>query len=64
LAPGESLLHKSCGLKFKFFNYSEEFVFGVKKSSPGFNRTALFLDFKGNSRKRWFSIISQELIQG
>jgi hypothetical protein len=64
LAPGESLLHKSCGLKFKFFNYSEEFVFGVKKSSPGFNRTALFLDFKGNSRKRWFSIISQELLQG
>jgi hypothetical protein len=64
LAPGESLLHESCGLKFKFFNYSEEFVFGVKKSSPGFNRTALFLDFKGNSRKRWFSIISQELLQG
>jgi hypothetical protein len=64
LAPGESLLHESCGLKFKFFNYSEEFVFGVKKSSPGFSKTAIFLDFKGNSRKRWFSIISQELLQG
>jgi hypothetical protein len=62
LAPGESLLHESCGLKFKFFNYSEEFVFGVKKSSPGFSRTAIFLDFKGNSRKRWFSIIAEEVL--
>ena len=64
LAPGESLLHKSCGLKFKFFNYSEEFVFGVKKSSAGYSKTAIFLDFKGNSRKRWFADIAQEVLQG
>jgi hypothetical protein len=63
LAPGESMLHKSCGLKFKFFNYSEEFVFGVKKSSAGYSKTAIFLDFKGNSRKRWFSVIAQEILK-
>jgi hypothetical protein len=62
LLPGQSLLHESCGLKFKFFNYSEEFVFGVKKSSVGYSKTALFLDFKGSSRKRWFSNIAQELL--
>jgi len=62
LAPGESMLHESCGLKFKFFNYSEEFVFGVKKSSAGYNKTAIFLDFKGNSRKQWFSVIAQEVL--
>ena len=62
LAPGESQLHESCGLKFKFFNYSEEFVFGVKKSSAGYSKTAIFLDFKGNSRKRWFSAITQEVL--
>ena len=63
LAPGESMLHKSCGLKFKFFNYSEEFVFGVKKSSAGYSKTAIFLDFKGNSRKRWFPVIAQEILK-
>jgi hypothetical protein len=63
LAPGESLLHESCGLKFKFFNYSEEFVFGVKKSSAGYSKTAIFLDFKGNSRKRWFTDIAQEILK-
>ena len=63
LAPGESILHESCGLKFKFFNYSEEFVFGVKKSSAGYNKTAIFLDFKGNSRKRWFSTIAQDVLK-
>lgn len=63
LAPKQSLLHESCGLKFKFFNYSEEFVFGVKKSSAGYNKTAIFLDFKGNSRKRWFSAITQEILK-
>lgn len=62
LPPGQSTLHKSCGLKFKFFNYSEEFIFGVKKSSVGYNKNALFLDFKGNSRKRWFPNISKELL--
>ena len=62
LAPGESMLYESCGLKFKFFNYSEEFVFGVKKSSAGYNKTAIFLDFKGNSRKKWFSVIAQEVL--
>jgi hypothetical protein len=62
LTPGESLLHESCGLKFKFFNYSEEFVFGVKKSSAGYSKTAIFLDFKGNSRKRWFPVIAQEVL--
>ena len=64
LAPGESILHESRGLKFKFFNYSEEFVFGVKKSSAGYSKTAIFLDFKGNSRKRWFADIAQEVLQG
>ena len=64
LAPRESLLHESCGLKFKFFNYSEEFVFGVKKSSPVFYNTAIFLDFKGNSRKRWFLNIAQKILKG
>jgi hypothetical protein len=63
LAPGESRLHESCGLKFKFFNYSEEFVFGVKKSSAGYSKTAIFLDFKGNSRKRWFTDIAQEILK-
>jgi hypothetical protein len=63
LAPGESLLHESRGLKFKFFNYSEEFVFGVKKSSAGYSKTAIFLDFKGNSRKRWFTDIAQDLLK-
>ena len=62
LSPGRSTLHKSCGLKFKFFNYSEEFVFGVKKSSASYNKTAIFLDFKGNSRKRWFSTIAQDVL--
>jgi hypothetical protein len=62
LAPRESMLHESCGLKFKFFNYSEEFVFGVKKSSAAYNKTAIFLDFKGNSRKQWFSVIAQEIL--
>lgn len=64
LSPGESALHESCGLKFKFFNYSEEFVFGVKKSSAGYSKTAIFLDFKGNSRKRWFTNIAQEILKG
>ena len=64
LSPGESTLHESCGLKFKFFNYSEEFVFGVKKSSAGYSKTAIFLDFKGNSRKRWFTDIAQEILKG
>lgn len=64
LSPGESTLHESCGLKFKFFNYSEEFVFGVKKSSAGYNKTAIFLDFKGNGRKRWFTDIAQEILKG
>ena len=64
LSSGESMLHESCGLKFKFFNYSEEFVFGVKKSSAGYSKTAIFLDFKGNSRKRWFADIAQEVLQG
>ena len=62
LPSGQSALHKSCGLKFKFFNYSEEFVFGVKKSSAGYNKSAIFLDFKGNSRKLWFSIIAQDVL--
>ena len=62
LLPGQSILHESRGLKFKFFNYSEEFVFGVKKSSAGYSKTAIFLDFKGNSRKRWFTDIAQELL--
>jgi hypothetical protein len=62
LSPGESMLHESRGLKFKFFNYSEEFVFGVKKSSAGYSKTAIFLDFKGNSRKRWFTDIAQEVL--
>ena len=64
LAPGESALHESCGLKFKFFNYSEEFVFGVKKSSAGYSKTAIFLDFKGNGRKRWFSAIAEKILKG
>ena len=64
LLPGQSILHESRGLKFKFFNYSEEFVFGVKKSTAGYSKTAIFLDFKGNSRKRWFSVIAQEVLQG
>jgi hypothetical protein len=64
LSPGESTLHESCGLKFKFFNYSEEFVFGVKKSSAGYSKTAIFLDFKGNSRKRWFTDIAEEILKG
>ena len=64
LLPGQSILHESRGLKFKFFNYSEEFVFGVKKSSAGYSKTAIFLDFKGNSRKRWFADIAQEVLQG
>jgi hypothetical protein len=64
LLPGQSILHESCGLKFKFFNYSEEFVFGVKKSSAAYNKTAIFLDFKGNSRKRWFTDIAQEILKG
>lgn len=62
LSPGESLLHESQGLKFKCFNYSEEFVFGVKKSSAGYSKSAIFLDFKGNSRKRWFTDIAQEVL--
>jgi len=62
LPSGQSTLHESCGLKFKFFNYSEEFVFGVKKSSAGYSKTAIFLDFKGNSRKRWFTDIAQDLL--
>ena len=62
LLPEQSLLYESCGLKFKFFNYSEEFVFGVKKSSAGYNKTAIFLDFKGNGRKRWFSAIAEEIL--
>lgn len=62
LLPGQSILHESRGLKFKFFNYSEEFVFGVKKSSAGYSKTAIFLDFKGNSRKRWFTDIAKELL--
>jgi hypothetical protein len=37
-------------------------VFGVKKSSAGYSKTAIFLDFKGNSRKRWFTDIAQELL--
>jgi len=41
LLPGQSILHESRGLKFKFFNYSEEFVFGVKKSSAGYSKTAI-----------------------
>jgi hypothetical protein len=64
LLPGQSILHESRGLKFKFFNYSEEFVFGVKKSSAGYSKTAIFLDFKGNSRKRWFTDIAQEILKG
>ena len=64
LLPGQSILHESRGLKFKFFNYSEEFVFGVKKSSAGYSKTAIFLDFKGNSRKRWFADIAQEILKG
>ena len=64
LLPKQSILHESCGLKFKFFNYSEEFVFGVKKSSAAYNKTAIFLDFKGNSRKQWFSVIAQEILKG
>jgi len=63
LLPGQSILHESRGLKFKFFNYSEEFVFGVKKSSAGYSKTAIFLDFKGNSRKRWFTDIAQEILK-
>lgn len=62
LPPRQSLLHDSCGLKFKFFNYSEEFVFGVKKSSAGYCKTAIFLDFKGHSRKRWFFTIAREVL--
>ena len=64
LLPKQSIIHESRELKFKFFNYSEEFVFGVKKSSAGYSKTAIFLDFKGNSRKRWFTDIAQELLQG
>lgn len=64
LLPRQSILHESRGLKFKFFNYSEEFVFGVKKSSAGYSKTAIFLDFKGNSRKRWFTDIAQEILKG
>jgi hypothetical protein len=64
LLSGQSMLHKSCGLKFKFFNYSEEFVFGVKKSSAAHNKTAIFLDFKGNNRKQWFTAIAQEILKG
>jgi len=63
LLPKQSILHESRGLKFKFFNYSEEFVFGVKKSSAGYSKTAIFLDFKGNSRKRWFTDIAQEILK-
>lgn len=63
LLPKQSLLQESCGLKFKFFNYSEEFVFGVKKSSAGYSKIAIFLDFKGNSRKRWFTDIAQEILK-
>ena len=62
LLPGQSILHESRGLKFKFFNYSEEFVFGVKKSSAGYSKTAIFLDFKGNSRKRWFTDIARDIL--
>ena len=64
LLPRQSILHESRGLKFKFFNYSEEFVFGVKKSSAAYNKTAIFLDFKGNSRKRWFTDVAQEILKG
>ena len=64
LLPKQSIIHESRGLKFKFFNYSEEFVFGVKKSSAGYSKTAIFLDFKGNSRKRWFTDIAQEILKG
>ena len=63
LLPKQSIIHESRELKFKFFNYSEEFVFGVKKSSAGYSKTAIFLDFKGNSRKRWFTDIAQELLK-
>jgi len=64
LPRGQSALHESCGLKFKFFNYSDEFVFGVKKSSAGYSKTAIFLDFKGNRRKYWFTDIAQEILKG
>ena len=63
LLPKQSILHESCGLKFKFFNYSEEFVFGVKKSSAGYSKTAILLDFKGNKRQQWFTDIAQDLLK-
>jgi len=64
LPRGQSAFHESCGLKFKFFNYSDEFVYGVKKSSAGYSKTAIFLDFKGNRRKHWFTDIAQEILKG
>jgi hypothetical protein len=39
-------------------------VFGVKKSSAAHNKTAIFLDFKGNNRKQWFTAIAQEILKG
>jgi len=38
-------------------------VFGVKKSSAGYSKTAIFLDFKGNKRKQWFTDIAQDLLK-
>lgn len=52
---------ESHGLRFKFFEYNVDYVFGSKKSGPAFNKTAVVVDFKGPSRKRWFEQAYKEI---
>lgn len=52
----------SHGLTIKFIVYNQQWVHGVKKKSPAYTSKALFLDFKGPHRKRWFKEVYQSVM--
>jgi hypothetical protein len=53
-------IHKGNDLTFKFMQYSQDGVYGCKKSAASYNKQSLLVDFKG-TRKRWFDKIYNEL---
>lgn len=42
------------GLRIKLFDYNTNGITGVSKSGPAFDTNAVFVDFKGPKRKRFF----------
>ena len=47
-------IYKWNGLRIKLFDYNTNGITGVSKSGPAFDTDAVFVDFKGPKRKRFF----------